>query len=655
MSSCSATNNATILIDALIKIFVNPWPIISQQIVSIYKIDIDVDENVSMETMVQITNTISDIIRLIDNNIHTETIDTDQYKCINQKIYKLFIKYYNIIMEMSDPIKYETKTESDEEEQEEQEPKQVTDFQIKRGNDLKWQIICEIIEKLMHHLFENGIIESNLLWIDIIKELLLKNTGIQTKRKIILLSRILISFGSKLIQQNQDKTLIMDCKNFLNQFLIEFVPSNYKRYQEYNDLHTLQDINIVFDLLNRDHSKQNKQKMEQINNDQTTENKKNENIDKKKRKRRRKRRKKSDIDNDDNKDNTDNKRDKNVLLLSNEIESYYNKTRVKGKEKQNKESLINHIGKLWKKVLFSTLPSLKSQLNYKEFDGRDYVYLFGSSATKLDECGSDIDLYLTTPKHLSLSIQGEWQLFEQLSKELEINKYKNKQNRLKIINIFNCTVPIIKINDEINNIKVDISFGKQIENAKIVKLLNLFCDYKNDLRIRQLIISIKYWSRQRQLNDATKNKLNSFGFVLLVIKYLQNEKILPMLRKTKNRNHDQIEFLSMKSNQNKKMLSLGDLMFGFFVFYYNFNFHQYSVSLFKNKVLKQNRNYWDLNNTRMKGERLTFIIEDPIQTNYNCSKNVRERTANLMRIEFLRCMLILKYGDGDFNHLCKSI
>ena len=100
-------------------------------------------------------------------------------------------------------------------------------------------------------------------------------------------------------------------------------------------------------------------------------------------------------------------------------------------------------------------------------------------------------------------------------------------------------------------------------------------------------------------------------------------------------------------------LCLCGLAIGFFQFYADFNFMKYSISLIKPKVLKRNRHYSDLNGKQMRDKKLTFVIEDPIQTNYNCAKNVREYTANLMCIEFLRAKLILQYGTADFNDLCK--
>ncbi len=335
---------------------------------------------------------------------------------------------------------------------------------------------------------------------------------------------------------------------------------------------------------------------------------------------------------------------------------------MKGKEKAQKDAFIAHIARCWKKVLFVSCPSLHGRVDRKRFDARSVVGLFGSTACKLDSAGADIDIYVTTPPQLTLSGRSEWDIFKLLSQELQSSGRRGSgyPNRFKVINIFHCTVPIIKMVDANYKIDADLSFGKRWENSQIVDLINRFCDFRGDEVVRQFIVAIKYWANRRGLNDSQNNKLNSFGWVLMAIRYLQSAKVLPMLRRGKSQ-RGWIEFVGDPngskdgSKNRRKSVSLGALMKGFFSFWAEFDHNVLSISLYRERALKRKRRYYDLSGYEMSGNKLVFVIEDPVQSNYNCSKNVRQFTANLMKIEFYRAMMMLKYGDGDLDALCRSV
>ena len=52
-----------------------------------------------------------------------------------------------------------------------------------------------------------------------------------------------------------------------------------------------------------------------------------------------------------------------------------------------------------------------------------------------------------------------------------------------------------------------------------------------DWRVRPLLLFVKFWARQRNVNNALEGTLNSFGFCLMVIHYLQacSPPVLPVL------------------------------------------------------------------------------------------------------------------------------
>merc|ERR1712087_57118 len=210
-------------------------------------------------------------------------------------------------------------------------------------------------------------------------------------------------------------------------------------------------------------------------------------------------------------------------------------------------------------------------------------------------------------------------------------------------------------------IEADISFGKAQANWKIVNLLNRFCDFQipnaqtHDL-VRKFIIAVKHWANRRNLNDSQNNKLNSFGWVLMSLCYLQSANVLPRIYRDER---GQIQFDTMSAIQcdssRHQLQSLGALMRGFFAFWATFDFEDWSISLYEAKVRKYTQTYLDLTGHDLDDRQLVFVIEDPVQLQYNCAKNIRHGTTNLMRIEFYRAMMLLQHGDGSFQSLCKRV
>ena len=583
-------------------------------------------------------------------------------------ILRLFSKFHQMILSMPDPSTASNLKKAGK---------------IKRDNDVKWKMICDLIEQLLSYLHQHDLMPSAFVWTDLIRDrLLLQSTTnhIDSARNAILLCRILLVLGDDLFRDHRDQFLRNECTQFLVHFLIDFVPRDFKKYDEYNDLHTMQDMEDALKLIARytdgtDHKTEQQRiyphdsKLDassstvysaSVGSDGSKLEKPNDSMDDTMNGTDGPQWERKEVSNGLN-DGNGMKRDTVTEsvhraddALHRQIVSHYATTRVKGKERAQKEALIAHIGRCWKKVLVSSTGSSRhSRVNRKKLqrlNGRKYVGLFGSTACKLDSTGSDIDLYVTVPPGMSLSTAGEWSVFKFLSQELN-RKGNGYPNRLKVINIFHCTVPIIKMVDAVHRIDADLSFGKQWENGQIVKLINMFCDHRGDDTVRQFIVAIKYWANRRGLNDAQSNRLNSFGWVLMAIRYLQSVHVLPRIRRC-GPEKEEFEFVRVDL---AKRFSLGKAMRGFFSFWAEWDYDSLSISLYKEVVRKRKRRYYDLSGWELKETKLVFVIEDPVQSDYNCSKNVRKFTANLMRIEFYRSLMILNYGDGDFNCLCRSV
>jgi len=110
-----------------------------------------------------------------------------------------------------------------------------------------------------------------------------------------------------------------------------------------------------------------------------------------------------------------------------------------------------------------------------------------------------------------------------------INKaLKKGGRRLDTQPILHARVPLIKIRDLATNFQLDISMENDLSLHKAA-LLSVYVQV--DERFPRLLQLVKHWAKARRINDAAAQTLNSFGYTLLVIQFLQNCKppILPSL------------------------------------------------------------------------------------------------------------------------------
>jgi len=182
---------------------------------------------------------------------------------------------------------------------------------------------------------------------------------------------------------------------------------------------------------------------------------------------------------------------------------------------------------------------------------------FGSSICGLDSQGSDIDLAVTD-KDLEYDIEETkirtavnvlQRVLGFLRQRWAKRTDSKKRYKLKLLPIFHCKVPIIKITDPEYELQVDLSVWRAENDIKIAssrperhKRSHHICDVINDFndldkRVQPFLVAVKFWSKQRKINDASRNKINSFGYVLLAVKFLQHvhPPILPDLQEWKQK------------------------------------------------------------------------------------------------------------------------
>ena len=104
----------------------------------------------------------------------------------------------------------------------------------------------------------------------------------------------------------------------------------------------------------------------------------------------------------------------------------------------------------------------------------------------------------------------------------------------------------------------------------------LHCYSQLDGRVRPLVLAVKKWARDCQINDASDNTLSSYALTLMVVWYLQagvSPPVLPCLQETHpamfppESRAGSLTFLPPHCPQSTNTQSLAQLYLQFFQFY----------------------------------------------------------------------------------------
>ena len=287
---------------------------------------------------------------------------------------------------------------------------------------------------------------------------------------------------------------------------------------------------------------------------------------------------------------------------------------------------------------------------------------FGSCCNGFSTVSSDLDLCFSSPalhafqlnedkikqflarkSQEGLQLELEKRLFDLIVKSLltcgfSINEIGSK---------FSARKPILCV--ESSRFQMDIGVANQVAiwNSRLLKS---YCDF--DPRVSELGIAIKYWAKQRRLSNAVRRVLCSYAFMLLVIRYLQEELILPNLQqdypdhlpRRKCGPHDCSfeEDLSLyEEMKGQNNASIGELLVGFFRFYSRFDWERNAVSIAKLQVAKPGN--W----------RGLIAIRDPFEEHRNLGDTVSEENEETIVNEFRRTYKELCEGCS-FREVCRG-
>jgi len=329
-----------------------------------------------------------------------------------------------------------------------------------------------------------------------------------------------------------------------------------------------------------------------------------------------------------------------AISLEKEMMDFYLKNVPTEESKMKKLSLLKRIQKMFSE----RYPTLGIK-----------AHLFGSSVNELGTYNSDVDICLTTRDRIDCELR-DMDVIKRILEENGITQVRTTPN---------AKVPICNFVDPETSLSCDINVNNTIAlyNTKMIQTYALI-----DERVKPLIMTIKYFAKQRMLNDAKTGTLSSYCWVNLVINFLQmrTPPILPCLHAMSKdvpeeeriiidgvdcTFYSDLDKLKGFGKDNKE--TLYELIYGFFkTFASDFDYITDVVSVRSGCYKKKSDNGWNVssNNTRIRNN--YFCVEEPFNTTRNLANCANRYSVKGLRWEFKRAFKILK-ARGSLEELCE--
>ncbi|RLN71077.1 hypothetical protein BBJ28_00016654, partial [Nothophytophthora sp. Chile5] len=285
------------------------------------------------------------------------------------------------------------------------------------------------------------------------------------------------------------------------------------------------------------------------------------------------------------------------------------------------------------------------------------VLPFGSSESGLGFGGCDLDLGIYF-QNVDVDAQGHFSPQERI--ELLTTACERLGGAFEVRQfIRNARVPVIKLWDPKRQVACDVCVGgvNALLNTALLKFYGLV-----DPRVRPLVFAVKYWAKQRGINDSANGTLSSYGFSLLLIFYLQSHqseaplpsahaifqslqsqtKISVLLERLRS-----VPAMELPSTFGTSELnSVGALLAGFFEFYaHRFNVEDEVVSVRTGSALSKTTKWSHPVSWRLS-------IEDPFELAHDVGRVIFHRNGQeLLRSEFQRACDLVE-GDRRLEDIC---
>jgi len=300
--------------------------------------------------------------------------------------------------------------------------------------------------------------------------------------------------------------------------------------------------------------------------------------------------------------------------------------------------------------------ALKFIQNFMEmnFDKNSRLELFGSSRNGFGFSGSDLDICLTFAGH-------DNEPPEIYSDAVDVikgvaNAFKSNSIFSNIVAITQAKVPIVKFDlhlDTSVKFEADISYYNVLAKRN-TKLLRTYCLL--DSRCEVLGYLVKAMVKEVGIGDASRGSLSSYAYTLMMIHFLQNEGVLPVLQELHDGEErpeymvegfntwfqeDPIRIAAFINNRTDAQTNdcLSKLWVKFLRYYTeDFNFERDVVQCQQSGRLSLFEKEWTSK---------CISIEDPFDYNHNLGAGVSRKMANYIISVFRRARQV--FGSFDIS------
>lgn len=266
------------------------------------------------------------------------------------------------------------------------------------------------------------------------------------------------------------------------------------------------------------------------------------------------------------------------------------------------------------------------------------VKLFGSSVNGLGIKGSDVDMTLL----LSEAVSKEEEIMTEV-REI-VQRFAPGCKNVSIVQSAKvCT--IVKFLHTDSKVNVDLSLNNRLA-LKNTKLIQTYLQI--DQRAKLLIYAIRIWAKCYNLIGRNSLQITSYAMTLIGIHYLQqlDPPLLPCLQQCSEADFIgpwNCGFAVNTTFSSENVLTIGQLLSGFFVYFADFLFDSYGIVI--HSTNKKSRTECQTAANKVKDSELNIdaavLIQDPFKLSHNVAQNLSAAGLKLLVSMFTKASKII--------------